>query len=222
MTHKLKSLPYALDALEPAISKQTLEHHYLKHHKAYVDKLNSLIPNTQYADLELDEIVFESFENQKTKKPDRKIFNNAAQVWNHSFYWACMTPNRPAPSAMVTEAFSKDFGSLDSFYEKFTQAGLDLFGSGWVWVTKDESGKLAIISKENAENPITDRVQPILVCDVWEHAYYLDRQEKRADYLGQFRQLIDWKFIEQNLVEKSFPRMARHAKTASADQTLRN
>jgi Fe-Mn family superoxide dismutase len=222
MTHELKPLPYALDALEPMISKQTLEHHYLKHHKAYVEKLNKLILNTQYADLELEETVFESFESQKSNKQDKKIFNNAAQVWNHTFYWSCMNPNRLAPSAVVTEAFSKEFGSMDMFYEKFTQAGMDLFGSGWVWVTKDESGKLAIISKENAENPITDGVQPILVCDVWEHAYYLDRQEKRADYLGQFRQLIDWKFIERNLVEDSFSKMTGLKKKVLAEPTLRN
>jgi Fe-Mn family superoxide dismutase len=198
MKIQLPALPYSLDALEPVISKQTLEHHYLKHHQTYVTKLNELIKATSYADMSLEEIIFESFEN-KNEIEDKKIFNNAAQVWNHTFYWSSMTPNREKASKKIEDLIAKNFGSIDEFHKKFSEAGKNLFGSGWIWLVKEEDGSLAIVPKENAGTPLTDGQTPLLVCDVWEHAYYLDQQEKRADYLDEFKNITNWSFVEKNL-----------------------
>jgi Fe-Mn family superoxide dismutase len=216
MKIQLPPLPYALDALEPVISKQTLEHHYLKHHQAYVDKLNTLIPNTPYETMSLEEIIFES---SSGSEKDKKIFNNAAQVWNHTFYWSSMTPEKQEASATVKEALQKSFGSPEEFIQQFTQAGKDLFGSGWVWLVKDEAGKLWIKAKENAGNPIADGETPLLVVDVWEHAYYLDQQEKRAAYLDKFPSLIDWAFVEANLKKAAlFMPQAKRKSTQDSSQ----
>ena len=193
---QLPLLPYSLSALEPVISRKTLEHHYLKHHRSYIDKLNELISDTHYAKMSLDEIIFASANGSGT---DRKIFNHAAQAWNHAFYWSSMSPNLEQPSTLVKDALKIAFGSTDEFLKRFVQAGKDLFGSGWVWLVRDASGKLLIVSKENAGNPLISGATPLLVVDVWEHAYYLDQQENRAAYLDQFPRLINWKFVEENL-----------------------
>jgi Fe-Mn family superoxide dismutase len=196
MSIQLKPLPYPLDALEPVISRKTLQHHYLKHHQGYVDKLNGLIASTPYESMTLEEIIFES---SIGSGKDKKIFNNAAQVWNHTFYWNCMTPKSNPPSQFVREALMKSFDSEEDFFTQFAQAGKDLFGSGYIWLSKDESGSLKIEAKSNAETPLTEGETPILTCDVWEHAYYLDQQENRAKYLEEFRGLINWQFVEANL-----------------------
>jgi Fe-Mn family superoxide dismutase len=196
MAIQLPPLPYSLDALAPVISEETLKHHYLKHHQGYVDKVNDLILGTAYENMPLEDIIFES-----VGKPgkDEKIFNNAAQVWNHTFYWSCMTAEQEKPSETIETAISNSFGSMDGFYSKFLQSGKDLFGSGWVWLIKEDDGKLVVEGQQNAWTPISEGRTPILVCDVWEHAYYLDRQENRAKYLELFDQLINWKFVEENL-----------------------
>lgn len=223
MKFKLPPFPYPLDAFEPILSKNTLEHHYFKHHKAYIDKLNKLIENTAFSGMELEEIILHSFETKSNKKGDQKIFNNAAQAWNHTFFWSCINPDRLTPTPKVKEQFKKSFGSLESFFEKFSQEGKELFGSGWVWLVKDEAGLLTIVPKSNAENPLTDGQTPILVCDVWEHAYYLDYQEKRADYLDRFRSLINWSFVEKNLSDTHvFDPVLRKPKTEKNVRSLRH
>lgn len=195
MAIKLSPLPYQLSALEPHISEDTLKVHYENHHKGYVDKLNALIKNTPYDKLLLEEIIFEAAQNPS----DKKIFNNAAQTWNHTFYWNCMSPEgHPEPSAEFKKVIEDQFGSLETFQKQFTQTCLDLFGSGWVWLVKDSDDKLAILPMENAENPIVLGKTPLLVCDVWEHAYYLDHQNLRDEYLKCFTQLLNWDFIESN------------------------
>ncbi len=191
MEHKLPELPYAKDALSPLISTETLEYHYGKHHKTYVDNLNKLIIGTEFQDLSLDEIV---------KKASGGIFNNAAQVWNHTFYWNCLAPQGAAePSAVVISAISANFGSLAQFKEKFTAAAVTLFGSGWAWLVRNQDGSLAIEAVSNAGNPLKDGKKPILTCDVWEHAYYIDYRNARAKYVEAYWNLINWKFVEQNL-----------------------
>jgi Fe-Mn family superoxide dismutase len=196
MTIQLPLLPYALNALEPVISEETLKHHYLKHHQAYVTKLNTLIAGTPYEKMELEEIIVKS---HAVGEKDKSIFNNAGQVWNHTFYWSCMTPGHSEPSPALQKALETSFGSVEAFHQAFSQAGKDLFGSGWVWLVKEKSGNLVIRAKPNAGNPLTDDYTPLLVCDVWEHAYYLDRQENRAKYLEEFKNLIHWRFVEENL-----------------------
>lgn len=186
---KLPELPFAQDALEPHISKTTLEFHYGKHHQTYVDNLNKLIIGTEFESSNLEEIVM---------KASGGIFNNAAQVWNHTFYWNCLTPNsKLQPEGKLKEAIVAEFGSFEQFKEKFTNAAVTLFGSGWAWLVKNQEGKLEIIQTSNAENPVRQGKQPILVCDVWEHAYYLDKQNRRPAYLESFWQIIDWKKVEE-------------------------
>jgi len=212
MSITLSPLPYSLDALEPFISKNTLEHHYLKHHRKYVDTLNELIAKTPYENRDLDEILLETV-NKSGR--ERKIFNNAAQAWNHTFYWSCMAPSsnrasgKPSepPSAAFKRALEAYFGSYEDFLEEFQKAGKELFGSGWVWLVKTEEGELAIRAYENAGNPLADGEIPLLVCDVWEHAYYLDQQEKRAEYCKNFCQIIHWDFVESNF-RKENPNVA--------------
>ncbi|MDR1725101.1 MAG: superoxide dismutase [Bacteroidales bacterium] len=185
----LPALPYAQEALEPHISKQTLEFHYGKHHQTYVDNLNKLITGTEFEGKTLEEII---------KKSSGGIFNNAAQVFNHTFYWNCFCPGGSALSdAKLKNAIDRDFGSFAEFKEKFTAAAIALFGSGWTWLVKNTEGKLEIIQTSNAGNPITDNKIPILTCDVWEHAYYLDKQNRRAAYLESFWQIIDWENVSK-------------------------
>lgn len=184
---ELPQLNYSLDSLEPFISKKTMEFHYLKHHKNYVDKLNSLIENTEFENKNLDYIV---------KNSKGSIFNNAAQVWNHSFFWECMSKN---PSKQICQKFekavNKRFGTMERLKEEFIEKSLNLFGSGWTWLVKNDKNELEILTLPNAENPICQEKIPLLVCDLWEHAYYLDKQNKRIDYLKDFCSLIDWQKV---------------------------
>lgn len=186
----LPAFPFAQDALEPHISKKTIEFHYGKHHQTYVDNLNKLIVGTEFENSTLEEIVLKS---------SGGIFNNAAQVWNHTFYWNCLNPKSSLkPEGRLMEAIEKEFGSFDQFKEKFTAASVTLFGSGWAWLVKDKDGKLEIVQTSNAENPMRQGKTPILVCDVWEHAYYIDQKNKRAAYVEAFWNLVDWKRAEEN------------------------
>jgi len=175
MEHTLPGLPYALDALAPHISSETLEYHYGKHHRAYVDNLNKLIPGTEFEDLTLEKII---------RKASGGIFNNAAQVWNHTFYWNCLSPRGGGePAGDLSRTINESFGSFAQFKEKFTGAAATLFGSGWVWLVRNSDGSLAIEQAGNAGNPLKDGGIPVLTCDVWEHAYYLKYQNRRAEYL---------------------------------------
>jgi superoxide dismutase, Fe-Mn family len=185
----LPAFPFAQDALEPHISKTTIEFHYGKHHQTYVDNLNKLIIGTEFENSTLEEIVLKS---------SGGIFNNAAQVWNHTFYWNCLTPKSNfKPEGKLLDAIEKEFGSYDQFKEKFTNAAVTLFGSGWAWLVKDKDGKLEIVQTSNAENPMRQDKTPLLVCDVWEHAYYIDKQNRRPAYLESFWNLVDWKKVEE-------------------------
>lgn len=190
MLHELPELPYSWDALEPHISKETIEYHYGKHHKTYVDNLNKLIPNTEFADLTLEQIIMKS---------SGGIFNNAAQVWNHTFYWHCLKPNGGGlPAGKLSDAITKAFGSFDAFKEKFTQTAITTFGSGWAWLVKKQDGTLDIVSTSNAATPMTQQLKALLTCDVWEHAYYIDYRNARPKYLEHFWSLINWDFVAAN------------------------
>ena len=192
MSIKLPDLPYEMDALNPHISKETLEYHYGKHHKAYVDKLNAAIEGGKYEKMSLDDIVRES-------KGEAKVFNNAAQTWNHTFYWNCLSPNGGGqPSGAIADAIKNSFGSFDTFKEQFSDKSATLFGSGWAWVVKD-GDKLSIVQTKDADNPMTDGKTPILTCDVWEHAYYIDYRNARPKYVEAFWNVINWEFMEKNL-----------------------
>ncbi|WP_075602201.1 superoxide dismutase [Saccharicrinis aurantiacus] len=189
MKFELPALPYAHDALEPIISKQTIEFHYGKHHQAYVNNLNNLVEGTEFADADLETII---------KKSSGGIFNNAAQVWNHTFYFEAFAPKSGGePKGALAEAIVKAFGSFDAFKEAFNKAAATQFGSGWAWLVKDANGDLKIVQTANAANPLTDGLTPVLTCDVWEHAYYLDYQNKRPDYIGKFWDLINWEVVEK-------------------------
>jgi len=191
MEHKLPELPYAKDALAPGISAETIEYHYGKHHKAYVDNLNKLIPGTGFEKMSLEEIV---------KKASGGIFNNAAQDWNHSFYWNCLSPKAGGePAGALANAINKNFGSFAQFKEKFSNTAVTTFGSGWAWLVKNSDGTLSIESSSNAGNPLKDGKKALLTCDVWEHAYYIDYRNARAKYIEAFWNLVNWKFVEQNL-----------------------
>jgi superoxide dismutase, Fe-Mn family len=191
MEHKLPDLPYAKDALAPHISAETLEYHYGKHHKTYVDNLNRLIVGTEFEKSPLDDIV---------RKASGGVFNNAAQIWNHSFYWNCLSPQGGGePGGDLARALSADFGSLAQFKEKFTSAAVTLFGSGWAWLVKNPDGKLTIEAASNAGNPLRDGKKPLLTCDVWEHAYYIDYRNARAKYVEAYWNLVNWKFVAANL-----------------------
>lgn len=187
MAYELPSLPYAMDALEPYISKETLEYHYGKHHAAYVNNLNKLVEGTPFATSGLDEIVM---------KAEGGVFNNGAQVWNHTFYWNCMSPegNRE-PTGALLNAIKRDFGSFDEFKDKFSVAAATLFGSGWAWLVKTPEGRLDIVQESNAGNPMRNGLVPIMTCDVWEHAYYIDKRNRRPAYIDDFWKLIDWETI---------------------------
>lgn len=188
MKFELPALPYAPDALEPVISAETISFHWGKHEKAYIDTLNSLLPGTPYDGKELLDIVADA---------DGKIFNNASQTWNHMFYFFqfSMNPSRE-PEGNLLGSIVDSFGSFGEFKEKFENAGKMLFGSGWVWLCLTRDNKLSIISGSNAYNPVKDDLTPIMVFDVWEHAYYLDYQNRRADYLSKLWDILDWKVID--------------------------
>jgi superoxide dismutase, Fe-Mn family len=205
MLHQLMKLPYGLNALEPYISRETLRYHHGKHHRAYVEKLNELIAGTEFENLALEEVI---------RKASGPIFNNAAQVWNHDFYWHCLAPDAPRlPGGELAEAIDKSFGSFDNFAAKFGQAAIDTFGSGWAWLVRRDDTTLAIVSTGNADNPVKSGDQALLTCDVWEHAYYIDQRNKRPDYVKAFWRLVDWNFVERRYRGTQQP--AGAAKSAS-------
>ena len=187
MSFELPKLPYAMNALEPHISSKTLEFHYGKHHQAYVNNLNNLVTGTKFENSSLETIVLEA---------DGAIFNNGAQIWNHTFYFSSFSPNGGAePKGVLAEAINKSFGSFADFKEKFSKASATLFGSGWSWLVKKPDGALDIVQESNAGNPLRKGFTPILTCDVWEHAYYLDYQNRRPDYIESFWKIIDWNIV---------------------------
>lgn len=189
MNFTLPELPYALDALNPHISRQTLEFHHGKHHLNYVNTLNTLIPGTRFEDTTLETMIREA---------EGAIFNNAAQVWNHTFYFEAFSPKPQAqPTGALLQTIQRDFGSFDAFKEQFTKAALTQFGSGWAWLVQNAEGKLQIVQESNAGNPLRNGLKPLLTCDVWEHAYYLDYQNRRPDYVKEFWALLDWAVIEK-------------------------
>lgn len=190
--HMLPELPYAMSALQPHISEETLQFHYGKHHAAYVNNLNKLVAGTEYEKASVEQII--------RKAPAGGIFNNAAQVWNHTFYWNCLVPNGGGrPTGELAAAIDKTFGSFDTFQEKFTQAAVGLFGSGWAWLVRKPDGSIALEGTANAGNPMTAGLRPLLTCDVWEHAYYIDYRNARPKYLEAFWKLVNWDFVAKNL-----------------------
>ena len=191
MAFTLPELPYALDALAPQISKETLEYHYGKHHNAYVTNLNKLTDGKPEAGKSLEDLI------KSAKGP---VFNNAAQVWNHTFYWNCLKPQGGGlPSGALLEAINASFESFEEFKTLFTSMAVGLFGSGWAWLVKDEDGALGIEAMSNAGNPLVNGQTPLLTCDVWEHAYYIDTRNARAKYVEAFWSLINWDFVSKNL-----------------------
>jgi Fe-Mn family superoxide dismutase len=191
MIHKLPALSFAKEGLNPYISAETIDFHYGRHHKTYVDNLNALIIGTEFEDKALPEII---------KTSSGAIFNNAAQIWNHTFYWDCLQhSNSGQLPAELMAAINKTFGGLEKFKEDFTKVSLGLFGSGWVWLVKDAGGNLSITSTSNAGNPLIAEQIPLLTCDVWEHAYYIDYRNARAKYLEAFWHVVNWNFVSQNL-----------------------
>jgi superoxide dismutase, Fe-Mn family len=187
----LPELPYSRNALEPYMSRETLDYHYGKHHKGYVDKVNALTAGTKFAAASLVELVLES---------EGALFNNAAQVWNHDFFWNCLSPRRQSPGKELSRAL-ETFGDSASFQVQFEKAALEEFGSGWAWLVKDSAGALKIVASSNAETPIREGHIPLLTCDVWEHAYYIDHRNDRGAYLKNFWQLVNWEFVTANLQE---------------------
>ena len=190
MQHVLPPLPYEKNALEPHISAETLDYHYGKHHQTYVTNLNKLIPGTEFEDMALEDII---------KKASGGIFNNAAQVWNHSFYWNCLSPNGGGqPSGGLLDAINSAFGSFDAFKEKFSTSAATNFGSGWTWLVKAADGGVEIVNTSNAGTPMTDGKTALLTCDVWEHAYYIDYRNARPKYVEAFWNLVNWDFVVGN------------------------
>ncbi len=192
MSHTLPDLPYAKDALEPYISAETLDYHHDKHHQAYVTNLNNLIEGTEFADKSLEEIV-------KTA-PAGGIYNNAAQVWNHTFYFNCLAPNAGGePTGAVADAINAAFGSFADFKEKFSTSAVTNFGSGWTWLIKNDDGSVEIVNTSNAGCPLSDGQSPVLTIDVWEHAYYVDKRNARPAYVEDFWNLVNWDFVNSNM-----------------------
>lgn len=191
MLVELPPLPYEKNALEPTISTETIEYHYGKHHQGYVNKLKKLLKGTKHEKEKLKNIILKT-ENQN-------VYNNAAQVFNHTFYWNCMSPEKQNPEDALKMLLEKHFGSLDTFKEEFIKAATTLFGSGWVWLVQDKNGNLKIKQTRNAHCPIKDNEIPLLTCDVWEHAYYIDYRNGRKKYVEGWWNLINWKFVGQNL-----------------------
>ena len=191
MAHTLPDLPFAKDALEPHISAETFEYHHDKHHAAYVTNLNNLVPGTEFEDKSLEEIV--------TSAPAGGIFNNAAQVWNHTFYFNCMGPDAGGePTGELADAIAATFGSFAEFKEKFSTSAVTNFGSGWTWLVKNADGKLEIVNTANAGCPLTAGLTPLLTIDVWEHAYYVDKRNARPAYVASFWNVINWSFVAGN------------------------
>ncbi len=190
MEHQLPALPYAMDALSPHISKETLEFHYGKHHQTYVTNLNNLIKGTEFEHATLEDIV---------KKSSGGVFNNAAQIWNHTFYWNSLSPNGGGkPSGGLASAIDAKWGSFDAFKDAFTKSAVGNFGSSWTWLVKKADGSLDIVNTSNAATPLTTGDKPLLTCDLWEHAYYIDYRNRRPDYMGAFWSLVNWDFASKN------------------------
>jgi Fe-Mn family superoxide dismutase len=191
MAFELPKLPYKPDALSPFISAETIEFHYGKHHQAYVNNLNGLIPGTEFENSDLESII---------KKAEGPVFNNAAQIWNHTFYFESFSKDGiKVPADPLADAINRSFGSFESFKELFTKSAATLFGSGWAWLTLKEDGTLQILQESNAGNPLRKGLKPLLTCDVWEHAYYIDYRNKRPDYIKSFWEIIDWDIISKRL-----------------------
>ena len=190
MPHELPKLPYAYDALEPHIDARTMEIHHTKHHNAYVTNLNNLVKGTDFEALELDAIA---------TKASGPIFNNAAQVWNHTFYWNCLAPKAGgAPAGAIGAAIDKKWGSFAAFKEAFSKSAVGNFGSGWTWLVKKADGAIDIVNTSNAATPLTGTDKPLMTCDVWEHAYYVDYRSARPKYVESFWNLVNWDFVSKN------------------------
>ena len=191
MAIELPPLPYERNALEPHISAETLEYHYGKHHQTYVTNLNNMIAGTEFADMPLEEII---------RKSQGGMFNNAAQVWNHTFYWNCLKPNGGGePTGKLAELINKAFGDFAKFKEEFSKLSIGTFGSGWGWLVQRPDGSLALVSTSNAGTPLTGEDKALLTCDVWEHAYYIDYRNARPKYVEAFCNLVNWDFVASNL-----------------------
>jgi len=190
MAFELPSLPYAMDALAPHISKETLEYHYGKHHQAYVTNLNKLVAGTDKESMSLEQIIMTA---------EGGVFNNAAQVWNHTFYWHCLAPQAGGqPTGELAKAIDDAFGSFDEFKQKFSTLAATTFGSGWAWLVKNSEGQLELMSTSNAGTPMTENKTALMTCDVWEHAYYIDYRNARPQYIESFWNLINWDFVAEN------------------------
>ena len=190
MTHVLPPLPFAKDALDPVISAETIDFHYGKHHQAYVTNLNNLVPGTAFENASLEDIVMQA---------DGGIFNNAAQVWNHTFYWNGLSPDGGGePTGALGAAIDKAFGSFAAFKEAFIKSAVGNFGSGWTWLVNNGDGSVSIVNTSNAANPLRDGMTPLLTIDVWEHAYYIDYRNARPKYLGEIWKLVNWDFVAKN------------------------
>src|SRR5262245_18785667 len=198
MKHGLPPLPYPVDALEPHLSRETLEYHHGKHHRTYVDKVNELVQGTRLKEATLEEVV---------RNATDALYNNASQAWNHAFYWNCLTPDGGGePTGEVARLIGSAFGSFESFRTQFSRAAEGQFGSGWAWLARRKDGSLEIIATANADGPLRSGVRPLLACDVWEHAYYIDYRNARADYVKAFWSLVNWEFVARNWAEA--PRVA--------------
>ncbi len=190
MEHTLPPLPYAIDALVPHISKETLEFHYGKHHQTYVTNLNNLIKGTEFDAMGLEDIV---------RKSSGGMFNNAAQIWNHTFYWNSLSPKGGGqPAGALAAAITAKWGSFDAFKDAFTKSAVGNFGSSWTWLVKKADGSLDIVNTSNAATPVTGTDKPLLTCDLWEHAYYIDYRNRRPDYMAAFWSLVNWDFAAKN------------------------
>ena len=194
MTHQLPPLPFPKEALEPHMSRETLEYHHGKHHKTYVDKLNELIKGTEYANMALEDII---------RKADGPLFNNAAQTWNHTFFWNSLSPEGGGkPEGALARAIDSSFGSFAAFKDKFTKAATEHFGSGWAWLVRKGADELAIETLSDAGTPLTSGAVPLLACDVWEHAYYIDYRNARPDFLKAYWKIANWDFASRNFTDK--------------------
>ncbi len=202
MAFMLSPLPYDEDALEAVISARTISFHYHKHHKTYVDTLNKLAKGTRYESMKLEDIVRTTA--GQSGDPEKKIFNNAGQVWNHDFYWRSLTPKKNSPGGSLKEAIGKSFGNVDRLVEQLIKAGQEQFGSGWAWLVS-KGGQLSVEKTPNAESPMAKGVNCLLTIDVWEHAYYLDYQNERPRYLEELAKILNWEFAAENLAQEDHP-----------------
>jgi len=190
MTHELPQLPYAPDSLAPHLSKETLDFHYGRHHKAYVDKLNQLLPGSGFESASLEQII---------RKAKGNLFNQAAHVWNHTLYWNSLSPRGGgSPKGALAEAIGRSFGSFEAFQKEFSEKAAGVFGSGWAWLVRSPDGALAVLQTGNAGNPLTGGDRPLLACDVWEHAYYIDYRNARPRYIEAWWKLVNWEFAAAN------------------------